>query len=211
VFTTAELEIISTLARRHDLFVLTDEIYEHFVYDHREHMSPAAVDGLSDRTITINGFSKTLSITGWRIGYSACRNEFARRLGFINDLVYICAPAPLQLGVARALETLDDTFYEDLACEYQRKRDQICTALERGGIPPFVPQGAYYVLADMSRVPGDTSKARVMHLLEKTGVAAVPGDAFYHASGGETLARFCYAKTTTDLDEACRRLERFRT
>jgi aminotransferase len=208
VWTRAELEVCADVAEQHDLFVLTDEIYEYFLYDGRRHVSPASLPRLRDRTITINGFSKTLSITGWRIGFSAGPSRYLERFGFVNDLVYICAPAPLQRGVARALERLDQRFYEQLAAEYQIKRDKICGALDRAGIPPIAPQGAYYVLADTSRLPGDSSKARVMHLLERTGVAAVPGAAFFSGSGGDTLARFCFAKTTPDLDEACRRLER---
>jgi aminotransferase len=208
VFTEAELRVVADVAERHDLFVVTDEIYEHFVYDGRRHLSPASLPGLRDRTITVGGFSKTFSITGWRIGFSAAKREVAERLGFINDLVYICAPAPLQMGVARALERLDDGFFENLAVEYVKKRDKFCAALERAGIPPIVPQGAYYVLADTSRLRGTTSKERVLDLLERAGVAAVPGSAFYQGSGGEMLARFCYAKTDADLDEACRRLER---
>jgi aminotransferase len=210
VFSEGELAVIARVAEQHDLFVLTDEIYEHFVFDGRRHMSPATVPGLEPRTITISGFSKTLSITGWRIGFSACRRDLAARLGFINDLVYICAPAPLQMGVARALTQLHDDFYEALGAEYTRKRDRFCAALSKAGLAPHVPQGAYYVLADTSRVPGRTSKERVMHLLETAGVAAVPGSAFYHDAGGDTLARFCFAKTDADLDEACRRLERLR-
>lgn len=210
VFSRSELALIARSAQQRDLFVMTDEIYEHFVYDGRTHVSPATVDGLRDRTITISGFSKTLSITGWRIGFSACPRPIAERLGYLNDLVYICAPAPLQAGVAQALEVLDRGFYESLSRDYQVKRDRICGALHRAGITPHVPQGAYYVLADMRRVPGDSSKARVMTLLEATGVAAVPGSAFFHGDDGDHLARFCYAKTEADLDEACRRLEAYR-
>jgi aminotransferase len=210
VFTRAELEAIAGVAERHDLFVITDEIYEHFVYDGRQHVSPASLPRLKPRTITVGGFSKTFSITGWRIGFSAGPKEFVERLGLINDLVYICAPAPLQWGVARALELLGDDFYEGLGREYRVKRDKFCEALDRAGLSPLVPQGAYYVLADTSRLPGSTSKDRVMQLLERTGVAAVPGSAFHHGAEGNRLARFCYAKTDADLDEACRRLERLR-
>jgi aminotransferase len=208
VFTSEELELIASVAERYDLFVFTDEIYEHFVYDGARHLSPARVGGLARRTITISGLSKTFSITGWRIGFSACRAEFAQRLGYINDLVYICAPAPLQMGVARALGALDADFYGGLAADYTSKRDRICTALARAGLTPYVPRGAYYVLSDTSKLPGKTSKERVMTLLERTGVAAVPGSAFYQGEQGDTLARFCFAKTDADLDEACRRLER---
>jgi len=208
VFTRAELEKIAALAVKHDLFVLTDEIYEHFVYDGRKHTSPASLPEIKDRTITIGGFSKTFSITGWRIGFSAGPREFLERLGFINDLVYICATAPLQHGFARALELLGDDFYENLGAEYHRKRDKFCAALDRAGLPPIVPEGAYYVLADLSRLPGKTSKERVMELLARTGVASVPGSSFFRGSDGDHLARFCFAKKEADLDEACRRLER---
>jgi aminotransferase len=211
VFTPEELEGIAAVAEKHDLFVVTDEIYEHFVYDGRRHVSPASLPSLRDRTITVNGFSKTLSITGWRVGFSAGRKEHLERLGYINDLVYICAPAPLQKGVARALEALDDRFYEDLGAEYQRKRDKFCGALDRAKLTPYAPQGAYYVLADTSRLKGTTSKERVMDLLSRSGVAAVPGAAFYRGTGGDALARFCFAKTENDLDEACRRIERLST
>lgn len=208
VFSHAEIELLAEIAERHDLFVLTDEIYEHFVYDGRRHLSPAALPRLAPRTITIGGFSKTFSITGWRIGFSAADRVFAERLGFINDLIYICAPAPLQMGVARGLELLGEDFYAHLCADYQNKRDKFCGALDAAKIPPFVPQGAYYVLADMHRLPGKTAKERVMHLLEHAGVASVPGSAFYRGHEGDTLARFCFAKTDADLDEACRRLER---
>jgi aminotransferase len=208
VFTRPELELIASVAERHDLFVLTDEIYEHFVYDGRKHVSPASLPRLKNRTITIGGFSKTFSITGWRIGFSAGPKEFVERLGLINDLVYICAPAPLQYGVAKAMDLLGDDFYEGLSREYRAKRDKVCGALDHVGLTPFVPQGAYYVLADTSRLPGATSKERVMNLLERTGVAAVPGVAFHHGHQGAHLARFCFAKDQPELDEACRRLER---
>jgi aminotransferase len=208
VFTREELDVVAAVAEKHDLFVVTDEIYEHFVYDRRKHVSPASLPALRDRTITVSGFSKTLSITGWRIGFSAGRREFLERLGYINDLVYICAPAPLQRGVAKALEVLSDDFYAGLTVEYAAKRDRLCGALERAGITPYAPQGAYYVLADTSRLKGTTSKEKVMDLLARTGVAAVPGSAFYRGNEGDTLARFCFAKTQGDLDEACQRLER---
>jgi len=207
VFTRAELELVASVASELDLLVFTDEIYEHFVYDGRRHVSAGSLPALRDRTITIGGFSKTFSITGWRIGFSAGPKSILARLGLINDLVYICAPAPLQRGVAVALSQLGDDYYRALGTEYLAKRDQVCGALSRGGLEPVVPQGAYYVLADTAKVPGKTSKERVMHVLETRGVASVPGSAFYRGSEGDTLARFCFAKTTADLDEACRRLE----
>jgi aminotransferase len=208
VFTRAELELIGAFAERHDLFVFTDEIYEHFLYDGRVHVSPATVPSLANRTITISGFSKTFSITGWRIGYAIADARWAKMIGFYNDLVYVCAPAPLQYAVARGLGQLDRTYYQSLATEYAGKRDQICNALNEIGLIPSVPQGAYYVLADASRLPGRTSKDRAMYLLEKTGVASVPGEAFFQSERGHAFVRFCYAKSDADLDNACERLRR---
>jgi aminotransferase len=207
IFTRMELEGIAELADRHDLFVLTDEIYEYFLFDGRQHISVASLPGMAERTITIGGYSKTFSITGWRIGYSVAHARWAQLIGAMNDLLYVCAPAPLQYGVAIGIRELDQSFYTGLARDYQAKRDRFCEALSKAGLPPSVPQGAYYVLADVSRLPGETGKARAMHLLEKTGVAGVPGEAFFTGAEGHRFIRFCFAKTDTDLDAACRRIE----
>jgi aminotransferase len=206
VFTAQELESVAAFAERYDLFVFTDEIYEYFIYDGRRHISPGALPGMEHRTITISGFSKTYSITGWRIGYTACQPEWARMIGYMNDLVYVCAPAPLQSGVAVGLERLNSNFYRQLAEEYAAKRDRLCDALERAGLRTCPPQGAYYILADVSSLPGQTSKERAMYLLNRTGVAAVPGSAFFHGPEGEAFIRFCYAKSDAELEQACQRL-----
>ncbi|HVA99673.1 MAG TPA: pyridoxal phosphate-dependent aminotransferase, partial [Acidimicrobiales bacterium] len=154
VFSRAELESIAEFAARHDLFVFTDEIYEYFLYDGRSHLSPGSLEGMAERTITISGFSKTFSITGWRIGYSVSPARWARRIGYMNDLIYVCAPSPLQYGVAMGLSQLDASFYQDISFDYAKKRDRVCDALEHAGLHPYVPQGAYYVLADVSLLPG---------------------------------------------------------
>jgi aminotransferase len=208
VWSRTELELIADFAERHDLFVFTDEVYEHLVYDGGEHISPATLARLRPRTITMGSLSKTFSITGWRIGYAAADAKWARMIGYMNDLVYVCAPAPLQLGVARGLESVPDSYYTDLRDEYRQKRDLICLALKDSGLTPYVPRGAYYVLADLSRIAGSTSKDRAMKLLELTGVATVPGESFYRPGRGESIARFCFAKTMEDLTEACKRLRR---
>ncbi|PIP81570.1 MAG: aminotransferase [Elusimicrobia bacterium CG_4_9_14_3_um_filter_62_55] len=211
IWSRAELEGLAEFARSRDLVVFTDEIYEYIAYDSVEHVSPASLPGLKDRTVTISGYSKTFSITGWRIGYAACRPDWAKMIGYMNDLVYVCAPAPLQKGVAVALGALDESYYRELGLELTAKRGVLCAALERAGLRPHVPQGAYYVLADVSRLPGRTGKERAMHLLETTGVASVPGEAFYHKpEDGYGLARFCFAKTDKELEEACRRLGELR-
>jgi aminotransferase len=207
VFSRAELESIAEFAKARDCFVFTDEIYEHFLCDGRAHVSPATLPGMRERTVTISGLSKTFSITGWRIGYAVADAKWARRIGYCSDLVYVCAASPLQVAVAAGLELLPRSYYAEVQAEHQAKRDRICAALRAAGLPPHVPQGAYYVMADLSRLPGRTGKERAMRLLERTKVACVPGDAFFHAGGGESLARFCYAKPQADLEEACRRLE----
>jgi len=114
------------------------------------------------------------------------------------------------MGVAKGLMELKPEFYETISRKYQKKRDMICTALSKAGLNPYIPQGAYYVLADISKIPGSSSKERAMHLLDKTGVACVPGEAFYHDDSGENIARFCFAKEDSVLQEACRRIEQIR-
>ena len=207
VFNREELEFVAGLAIHHDLFVITDEIYEYFVYDDNQHTSPASLPDMAGRTITISGFSKAYSITGWRIGYAVCDRRWAQAIGYFHDLAYICAPSPFQHGATAGLEELAPDFYQSLAAEYCAKRDLLCTTLEQAGLPPSWPQGSYYVLADASGLPGQNSKEKAMYLLAQAGVAAVPGEAFFNG-GGRNLLRFCFAKKETDLEEACRRLSR---
>jgi aminotransferase len=171
-------------------------------------VSLATLPGMADRTITIGGYSKTFSITGWRIGYSVAAARWAQAIGAMNDLLYVCAPTPLQAGVAVGIQELPDSFYQDLARDYQRKRDRFCQALAQAGLAPSVPQGAYYVLADTSRLPGTTGKKRAMFLLETIGLAGVPGEAFFSDADGGRFIRFSYAKIDADIDDACRRLAR---
>jgi aminotransferase len=206
VFTRAELETLAGFAARHDLFVFTDEIYEYFLYDGHTHVSPASLPGMAERTITISGYSKTFSITGWRIGYSISHPRWTPMIGYLNDLVYVCAPAPLQMGVAKGILELTEAYYSRLRREYAAKREKVCNALLEAGLTPSIPQGAYYVLADATPFPGSTSKEKAMHLLAGCGVAGVPDEAFFHTPGERNFIRFCFAKEDKDLDEACRRL-----
>ena len=208
VFTTQELEEIAAVARRHDLFIFTDEIYEYFAYDGLTHVSLASFPDMADRTITISGYSKTFGITGWRIGHAVSAPRWASMIGAMNDLVYVCAPAPLQYGVAVGIQTLGEEFYQELQRSFQCKRDQFCQVLQDIGLSPTIPQGAYYVLADVRHLPGRTGKERAMYLLEKTGVAGVPGEAFFQGDHGARYIRFSFAKTNADLDMACERLQR---
>jgi len=207
VFTREELGWITDFAQRHDLFVFTDEIYEYFVYEGR-HISPATLPGMRERTITISGYSKTFSITGWRVGYTICDRKWAQAIAYFHDLIYVCAPAPLQIGVAEGICKLPESFYQEIGKEYVHKRDILCGTLQEIGLTPSVPKGAYYVLADATVLGGTTSKEKSMTLLRETGVATVAGSAFYHGGGGENLIRFCFAKTDAEIEEACRRLRK---
>jgi aminotransferase len=209
MFSRDELAILARVAVRHDLLVLTDEIYEYIRYDGRAHVSPASLPGLRERTVSILGLSKTFSITGWRLGYTVAPAEMTRAITLVNDLYFVCAPTPLQLGAAAGFDA-PLSYFEELQSGYQQKRDRICEALRQSRLPPIVPEGAYYVLADCSRLGFATSREAAMHVLETTRVASVPGSAFYRGDGGEKLLRFCFAKDDAVLAEACRRLAALR-
>jgi aminotransferase len=203
VFTRQELEAIAELAVEHDLFVITDEIYEYFVYEAAKHVSPATLPGMKERTITISGLSKTFSITGWRVGYLLADKRWLGTIGYFHDLTYVCAPSPFQHAAAAGLVSLPDAFYTEMAAEYHVKRDMMCSALVDAGLTPSVPPGAYYVLADVSSLPGATARERARNLLRDKKVAAVAGTAFFTGGRGENLLRFCFAKRDEDLQKAC--------
>ena len=210
VFSREEIAALCAYAKKRGIVVVTDEIYEYFLYDGAEHVSPASVPDEADNVITISGYSKTFSITGWRIGYVVAPESVAKTIGFVHDLLYVCAPAPLQAGVTAGIRHLDSKFYEGLKSSYAKKREILCGALETAGLHPYVPNGSYYTLADISRIPGATSKQKVMKLLSETGIAAVPGEAFYHDEAGNNMARFCFAKKDAILEAAAEKLKAFK-
>jgi len=215
VFSRSELEALAEVAIEFDLFVFTDEMYEYFIYDGAQHISIATLPGMAGRTITISGFSKTFSVTGWRLGYLAASDRWLPAIAYFHDLLYVCAPSPLQHGAAAGLLQLPHSFYDGLTEEYQVKRDVICAALTRAGLTPSIPTGAYYVLADSARIPGADAKQKARRLLADAGIAAVAGSAFFAADAagvnpGENLLRFCFAKKDDELAEACRRLDAYR-
>jgi len=208
MFTREELEKIGALCREFGAWIFTDEIYEYIVYDGRKHVSAASIPSIRDLAITISGFSKTFSITGWRVGYVIADERVAGPIGLMNDLFAICAPTPLQWGVARALEIGDD-YYLQMAADYQKKRDMLADALSEAGFTPSVPQGAYYMLA---KIPDDfrDDKEAAQALLETTRVASVPGSAFFVSEAGKRMLRFCFAKDFESLEEACKRIRAFK-
>jgi aminotransferase len=201
-----ELDALALLLEERDLVAITDEIYEHIVFDDARHVPLATRRGARPRTVTLSGLSKTFAITGWRVGYLTAPADAARRITIAHDLLYVCAPTPLQHGCAAGL-SMSDAFYADLSRSYAKKRDILCSALEAARLTPYVPRGAYYVLADVTRLGHATSKAAAMDLLERVKIASVPGTSFYTGPVGERLTRFCFAKEDDVLEEAARRLK----
>ncbi len=210
VFTREELETIGALANRYDAFVITDEIYEHILYDGARHISPATLDGLRARTITINGLSKTYSVTGWRVGWCIAPPETTAAIRKVHDFLTVGAPAPLQEAGAVALG-FPESYYEKLAENYRGRRDLLLGMLERAGFRCFRPRGTYYIMTDISAFgfPDDVTFAR--YLVEEIGVAAVPGSSFYsRAEDGRQQVRFAFCKTDDTLRAAGERLARLK-
>jgi aminotransferase len=212
VFTRRELEIIAELCQRHDVVAITDEIYEHMVYDGHEHIPIATLPGMWDRTVTISGVSKSYSVTGWRIGYTISSPDLADGIRRAHDFVTVGAPAPLQEAAVTALN-LPMAYYDTLRETYQARRDLLRGLLDKAGFKTFEPRGAYYILTECAHflerygLPDDTAFA--MFLIKEVGVATVPGSSFYaHPELGRTKIRFCFPKTDDVLLEAGQRLQR---
>ena len=186
----------------------TDEIYEYFVYDGAKHISPATLDGMRERTIVMSGFSKTFSVTGWRLGYVTADAKWMGAMGYFHDLTYVCAPSALQHGAAAGLEQLPPEFYKQLAADHQSKRERMLAALRDAGMEPSVPPEPITCLRARAACPGETAAQKARHLLAATGVASVAGSAFFRPGRGEDLLRFCFAKKDQDLDDACARLRK---
>ena len=204
VFSEKELRFIADLCTDYNAVAITDEIYEHIIYDGKKHISIGSLDGMHDRTITIGSFSKTYSVTGWRVGYALASADITERIRKIHDFLTVGAPAPLQQACMAAL-LLPESYYRNLAREYDRKRMILFEGLRHAGFRCQAPEGAYYIFTDISGSGmKDTEFARF--LVEKIGVAAVPGSSFY-LTGGQTKLRFTFSKKDETLHEACQRLE----
>ena len=208
VFSRAELEAIAALCRTWGVIAVTDEIYEHILYDGTTHVPMATLDGMADRTVTINSLSKTFSVTGWRVGWTIAPEDISGAIRKVHDFLTVGAPAPLQQAAAAAL-SLPPEYYAGLAERYQRRRDMLAGILEHAGFTCFMPSGAYYIMTDISRFgfPDDVAFAR--HLVTEIGVAAVPGSSFYRDPAlGRTKLRFCFCKKDETLHAAAERLQR---
>jgi aminotransferase len=207
VWTRSELDELAAVLDGSDVLVLTDEVYEYMCFDGRKHVSPASVPGLAERTLTMNSFSKTYSVTGWRIGFLAGPASIVEKCGIVFDQMEVCAARPMQRGVQRALEQLPDSYYTDLQAGYEKKRDAFCAALRDAGFAFVAPQGAYYVLADYRKVFGDLEPhPAVLKMIERIGVNAVPGHLFFARPDGVRSMRFQFAVDWPVLEEAMKRL-----
>ena len=206
VFTREDLETIAALCRQWDVIAIADEIYEHIIYDGHQHVPMATIEGMAERTVTINGLSKTYSVTGWRVGWTISPPSLTGAIRKVHDFLTVGAPAPLQEAGAVAL-SLPEQYYLDLAAKYQRLRDVLLDILERHHFTCYKPYGAYYIMTDISAFGFDDDVEFARHLVKNVGVAAVPGSSFYkNTARGRTKLRFCYCKREETLAEADRRL-----
>src|ERR1700741_1443515 len=206
VFTRAELELIRDLCVEFDVLAITDEIYEHILYDGTKHISMASLPGMEERTVTINGMSKTYSVTGWRVGWAVAPPRITDAIRKVHDFLTVGAPAPLQEAGASAL-SLPEAYYRNLAEGYRKSRDRLIPALTEAGFQCFLPRGAYYVMTDIRHFGFADDLAFTKHLVSQIGVAAVPGSSFYRdPKDGAQQVRFAFCKRDETLDEAGRRL-----
>jgi aspartate/methionine/tyrosine aminotransferase len=206
VFTRDELETIAALCRKWDALAISDEIYEHIIYDGQQHIPIATVPGMAERTITINGLSKTYSVTGWRVGWTISPPSVTGAIRKVHDFLTVGAPAPLQAAGAVALG-LPDEYYTKMAAGYKRRRDMLLDILERHHFTCYKPLGAYYIMTDISTFGFKDDVEFVRYLIKDVGVAGVPGSSFYKdASKGRTQLRFCFCKKDETLIAADERL-----
>ncbi len=208
VFTPEELGVIAGLCQQWNVLAVTDEIYEHIIYDGARHVPMATIDGMADRTVTINSLSKTFSVTGWRVGWTIAPPELTGAIRKVHDFVTVGAAAPLQAAGAVALE-LPDSYYRGLADSYEQRRNLLMEILERHGFNCYRPSGAYYIMTDidLTSVGAVDDVEFAQYLVREIGVAAVPGSSFYrNTEFGRTKLRFCFCKQEETLRDADRRL-----
>ena len=207
VFNRDELERIAILCQEFDAYAITDEVYEHILYDGARHIPMATLGGMRDRTITISAASKTFAVTGWRMGTVVAHPELSGAIRKVHDFLTVGAAAPLQEGVAAGLEVLPESYYEGLAELYGSKRDLFFPALVEAGFRCRRPEGAYYVLADFSDLSDLPDDEFAIWLTREIGVAPVPGSSFFHdPAQGRKLVRFAFCKTEAVLEQAAERL-----
>lgn len=210
VFSRSELQQIGALAEEFDCLIITDEIYEHIVFDGHEHVPPITLPGLRERCVSINSLSKTFSVTGWRVGWVIAPPELTNSIRKVHDFLTVGAAAPLQHAGITALR-MPDEYFTNLALSYQAKRDQLTSILESVGFRCFKPFGAYYIMCSISQFDFADDTAMAKHLVEQIGVSVVPGSSFFSTPGeGRNLIRFCFAKKPETLTSAGERLSKLR-
>ena len=206
VFTHQELEAIAALCRKWDVVAISDEIYEHIIYDGHRHVPIATIDGMADRTVTINSLSKTYSVTGWRVGWTISPKSLTDAIRKVHDFLTVGAAAPLQEAGVAALG-VPEAYYQQLAEGYRRRRDVLLDILERHHFTCYKPYGAYYIMTDIAVFGFRDDVEFARYLVKEVGVAAVPGSSFYrNAAAGRTKLRFCFCKRDETLAEADKRL-----
>jgi aspartate/methionine/tyrosine aminotransferase len=210
VFERAELELIREQCQKWNAFAITDEIYEHMLYDGAKHISLATLDGMRERTITINALSKTYSVTGWRVGWAIAPPEVSSAIRKVHDFLTVGAAAPLQAAGAAALH-FPESYYTHLATDYKQKRDRMLGVLSGAGFKCFKPRGAYYIITDISGFGFSDDVTFTRHLIENIGVAGVPGSSFYrNPIDGSQQVRFTFCKTEKTVAAAEERLAKLR-
>lgn len=211
LFSGDELAHIAALCREYDVLALCDEVYEHIIFDGLEHNCLATYPGMRERTITVSSLGKSFSVTGWKVGWAVAEPEILTGLFRTHQFMTFCGAAPFQEAAALALETADQLgYYQQLAADYQARRDTLTEILGHCGLPPFRPAGAYFVLADISQLGFADDIAFCRYLTSEVGVAAIPPSAFYHnPADGSGLARFAFCKSAATLKEAGERLARY--
>jgi len=209
VFSRAELEHIAGLCRRHDLLAITDEVYEHLVYE-GTHVPLATLPGMRERTVLISSSGKTFSFTGWKVGHTCAPPAISAALRCAHQFVTFCTATPFQHALARAF-VLEDEFFAQLTAEYRARRDRMCEGLRAIGFEVLVPAGTYFIMTDIRPLGYDDDVAFCRMLPERVGVAAIPPSSFYeHPAEGRHLVRWAFCKTDEVLDEGLRRLQRLR-
>jgi aminotransferase len=209
IFSRAELEAIARLCQKWGAIAVTDEIYDHILYDDAVHVPLAALDGMADRTVTINSASKTFSVTGWRVGWTIGPPDITNAIRKVHDFLTVGAAAPLQAAAAVALAS-PQSYYDDLAATYRAKRDRLMKILTDAGFVCFEPKGAYYIMTDVSGFGFSDDVALARHLVTEVGVASVPGSSFFHEpSLGSQRLRFCFCKKDETLAAGEERLAKF--
>lgn len=206
VFTREELTLIANLCIEHDAYAFADEIYEHIIYNDTPHISIGSLPGMQDRTVTISGLSKTFSVTGWRLGYCIASAEITNAIRKTHDFLTVGAPHPLQMAAAAALE-LPESYYQKLQSDYLHRKKLFLPYLHQSGLTVYEPDGAYYVMTDISPLGWKDDTAFVKKMIETIGVSAVPGSSFYSPKEiGKTMVRFMFAKRDETLHAAGKKL-----